>query len=348
MNMYQKFIANERLRRFCVLMSIFVILFFMREFITTILLTFIFVFLMIRLDYLIQRFIKMPTPLIVIILYLLILSLIYLAITKYVPIIINQSSQLFTTVYHFYRDLPETDNQMVTTIRNYIENTSLVVQFKNGASLALNYVKSIGSLGISFVMAFILSFFYMIERKQMYNFSRLFLDSDFKWFFQDIYYFSKKFVNTFGVVLEAQFIIALINTTLTTIALASLGFSQLPSLAVMVFLLGLIPVAGVIISCVPLSILSYYQGGMHDVIIILIVITAIHFLESYILNPKLMSSKTELPIFYTFVILLVSERLFGIWGLIVGIPIFTFFLDILGVKPIKEREEKSSLKKPTT
>ncbi|NRE04462.1 hypothetical protein DBN73_17895, partial [Enterococcus faecalis] len=42
-----------------------------------------------------------------------------------------------------------------------------------------------------------------------------------------------------------------------------------------------------------------------------------------VLNPKFMSSKTELPIFYTFVILLVSERLFGVWGLIVGIPVFT-------------------------
>ena len=46
------------------------------------------------------------------------------------------------------------------------------------------------------------------------------------------------------------------------------------------------------------------------------------------------SSRTELPIFYTFVVLLVSEHLFGTWGLIVGVPIFTFLLDIADVKPI--------------
>lgn len=45
-----------------------------------------------------------------------------------------------------------------------------------------------------------------------------------------------------------------------------------------------------------------------------------------------MSSKTELPIFYTFVVLLAGEALWGTWGLIVGVPVFTFFLDILGVK----------------
>ena len=58
----------------------------------------------------------------------------------------------------------------------------------------------------------------------------------------------------------------------------------------------------------------------------------IHAIEAYILNPKFMSSRTKLPIFYTFVILLVSEKFLGVWGLIVGIPIFNFFLEILGVK----------------
>lgn len=336
MQLYHRFIAQEKLRRLCVLLFIIFTLFFLKEFITLILLTFIFIYLMIRLDRLIHRWMRIPTRITVIILYVLIIIFIYLAMTKYVPIILNQSSQLIASLYRFYQFLPRSENEILIYIRNFIDNSNIIDQVKHGASIALNYAKSIGSLGISFVMAFVLSFFYMIEQKQMHQFSKLFLRSPFAWFFKDIHYFAVKFVNTFGVVLEAQFFISLINTTLTTIALAFLGFTQLPSLALMVFLLGLIPVAGVILSCIPLSILSYYEGGIHDVIIILIVITAIHFLESYVLNPKLMSSKTDLPIFYTFVILLVSEQLFGIWGLIVGIPIFTFFLDILGVKPIQE------------
>ena len=66
----------------------------------------------------------------------------------------------------------------------------------------------------------------------------------------------------------------------------------------------------------------------------------VHALEAYVLNPKLMSSRTELPIFYTFVVLYVSEHLFGMWGLIVGIPVFTFLLDILGVKSDHIRRER--------
>jgi predicted PurR-regulated permease PerM len=53
-----------------------------------------------------------------------------------------------------------------------------------------------------------------------------------------------------------------------------------------------------------------------------------------------MSSMTHLPIFFTFVVLIVSEELLGAWGLIIGIPIFVFFLDILGVHQIGRKKPK--------
>ncbi|MFP3324879.1 AI-2E family transporter, partial [Planococcus sp. SIMBA_160] len=71
-------------------------------------------------------------------------------------------------------------------------------------------------------------------------------------------------------------------------------------------------------------------GGMY-VLYIVLVIVIIHAIEAYFLNPKLMSAKTELPIFFTFIVLIFSEHYIGIWGLIIGIPIFVFILDILEV-----------------
>lgn len=77
------------------------------------------------------------------------------------------------------------------------------------------------------------------------------------------------------------------------------------------------------------------------VVYILVFITVIHALESYLLNPKFMSAKTNLPVFYTFMILIFSEHFLGIWGLIIGIPIFIFLLDVLDVnndEPIKDNK----------
>ncbi|BAK21408.1 hypothetical protein MPTP_0949 [Melissococcus plutonius ATCC 35311] len=334
MNLYDKFIQNRRLRRLTVLLIIILLLFLARSIITAILLTFIFTFLAMRCVTFIQKYLKIPSVILVLTLYALVVFLIYLAITKYVPIAVHQSVQMYNSVLYFYHNSDNNTNQIFNLANSYLEKNNLMSQVQNGATILLHYIKNVSSLGISFILSFILSFFFMIEKDQMAAFSKLFLKSDLSWFFGDIYYFANKFVNTFGVVVEAQFFIAIVNTVITTIALAVIGFHQLPGLIIMIFILSLIPVAGVIVSCIPLSFIAYTQGGTNDVIYVLFVVIVVHILESYILNPKFMSSKTELPIFYTFVILLVSEHIFGIWGLIVGIPIFTFFLDVLKVKTI--------------
>ena len=61
MSLYQKFIQNERLRRFCVLALIIFVLYLSRSMITTILLTFIFTYLAVRLVHFVQRYMKIPT-----------------------------------------------------------------------------------------------------------------------------------------------------------------------------------------------------------------------------------------------------------------------------------------------
>lgn len=185
---------------------------------------------------------------------------------------------------------------------------------------------------VTFLLSLLLSFFYTIELDSLNAFGQKFLDSTFGWFFADVSFFAKKFINTFGIVLEAQIVIALVNTTITVITLLFMKMPNIPSLGIMVFLLSLIPVAGAIISVVPLSIIAYTVGGWQDVATIIVMIIVIHILESYVLNPKFMSSRTQLPIFFTFVVLLFAEHIWGTWGLIVGIPVFTFLLDILGVQ----------------
>ncbi len=163
--------------------------------------------------------------------------------------------------------------------------------------MIFQYVTSVGTIGLSLLMSLLLSFFFTIELRQLREFSEKFLSSTFGWFFQDVYYFGKIFVQTFGVVLEAQLFIAVCNTVITTICLAILQMPELPILALMIFLLSLIPVAGVIISLIPLTITGYAVGGIQYVIYIVIIIAIVHLLETYILNPQFMSAKTELPIF---------------------------------------------------
>ena len=143
--------------------------------------------------------------------------------------------------------------------------------------------------------------------------------------------------------IEVQLLIALFNTALTMIGLWILGFPYLIALTIMVFLLSLIPVAGVIISFIPIGIIGYQIGGLPMVLWAIGIILFIHAVETYFLNPRLYAHKTKLPMFYTFIILIFSQHYMGIWGLIIGIPIFMFLMDVLDV----EKPENAELdKKP--
>lgn len=338
-NAWHRFIDNVPLLRFAVLALLIWVLYLMRGMLSTILLTFIFTYIVVHWVRFVQRWIpRLPSLLVVLATYVVLIAAVYFAVTKYLPLLINEIIKMVNSVLKFYQS--QDGSWLIKQLNHYISASTVTAQVKHGINLAFSTLTSLTKMAVTFFMSFILSFFYTIELKQMYSFSRLFLTSDlFSWLFEDIYFFGKKFVNTFGVVLEAQFFIALCNTALTTICLMFMHMPQILALALMVFVFSLVPVAGVIISLIPLSMVGYSVGGIRDVIYIIIMITAIHALESYVLNPKFMSSRTELPIFYTFVVLLVSEKLFGTWGLIVGVPIFTFLLDIMGVKSIGNKKQ---------
>lgn len=338
-NAWHRFIDNVPLRRFAVLALLIWVLYLVRGMLSAILLTFIFTYIVVHWVRFVQRWIpRLPSLLVVLATYVVLIAAVYFAVTKYLPLLINEIIKMVNSVLKFYQS--QDGSWLIKQLNHYISASTVTAQVKHGINLAFSTLTSLTKMAVTFFMSFILSFFYTIELKQMYSFSRLFLTSDlFSWLFEDIYFFGKKFVNTFGVVLEAQFFIALCNTALTTICLMFMHMPQILALALMVFVFSLVPVAGVIISLIPLSMVGYSVGGIRDVIYIIIMITAIHALESYVLNPKFMSSRTELPIFYTFVVLLVSEKLFGTWGLIVGVPIFTFLLDIMGIKSIGDKKQ---------
>ncbi|MDO4903162.1 MAG: AI-2E family transporter [Limosilactobacillus sp.] len=334
-NAWHRFIENKELRRFVVLAFIIFVLWMVRSMMNTILLTFILTYIVVNWVHWVRRWIKLSPAIIVIVTYALLISLLYFGITKYLPVLTHQIVKMVDSVMHFYTSDEAT--ALFHLVNQYVSAATIMAQAKHWLTIAVSTLTSVGALAVTFVMSLILSFFYTLELKQTETFSKMFLTSKFSWFFQDVAYFGQKFTNTFGVVLEAQFFIAICNTVITTICLEFMQMPQIFALSLVVFIFSLVPVAGVVISTIPLSLVAYSVGGIRDVIYIIIMVIVIHAVEAYVLNPKFMSSQTDLPIFYTFVVLLVSEHFLGTWGLIVGVPIFTFLLDVLGVKQIKKK-----------
>lgn len=192
-------------------------------------------------------------------------------------------------------------------------------------------VTKVGGFGVHLFLSMILSFFLLLEKKKIRRFGERLSDSRISFIYEYWITFGTNFCITFGKVMKVQITIALINSVLSMILLTVLGFPQIMSLGAMIFVLGLIPVAGMIISLIPLSIIAFNVGGIGKVAAVILMILLIHALEAYILNPKLMSDKTELPVCFVFIILLVGEHYLGVWGLLIGVPIFIFLMNALEV-----------------
>ncbi|MCJ8008797.1 AI-2E family transporter [Lederbergia wuyishanensis] len=325
----QEFFQKKGVKRFIIFGLIVFILYLMRSMINLILLTFIFAFLMDRLVEFTARRIPINRKILALMLYTLIVGLLTWGLVKYLPIITLEITQLVRRITAFYAE-PH-DNVVINYIESIIASKQITAYLENGLSFLLRYFSDISKTSIQVLIALILSLFFLLEKVRLKEFTAKFKDSKIAPFYYEIEFFAQKFTRTFGKVIEAQFIIAIVNCGLTVISLVILGFPQIFGLAIMIFFLGLIPVAGVIISLVPLCLIAYTIGGFVKVLYVVVAIMIIHAIEAYILNPKLMSSKTDLPVFYTFIVLIFSQNFFGVWGLIIGIPVFVFLLDVLGV-----------------
>ncbi|WP_394233286.1 AI-2E family transporter [Niallia oryzisoli] len=335
MNELTKLLQNKGIKRIFIFVLIVLILYSMKSMINFILLTFIFSFLMDRLVTFVTKILPINRKLTVLVSYTLIVGLLSYGIVKYLPIVLYEITELIKQVTAFYKQPQE--NAIMNYLVSLLEKNQISQYLEQGLTFVISYFTNFSQLALQVFLALLLSLFFLLEKPRLITFTQKFQHSKLAAFYKEIAYFGGKFARTFGKVIEAQFIIAIVNCVLSIIALSIMDFPQLFGLAIMIFFLGLIPVAGVIISLIPLSLIAYTIGGFIQVVYILITVAIIHAIEAYILNPKLMSSKTDLPIFYTFIVLIFSEHFFGVWGLIIGIPIFVFFLDVFEVT---NREEK--------
>jgi predicted PurR-regulated permease PerM len=216
---------------------------------------------------------------------------------------------------------------------NNIFNPASVQEIVKGT---FENLKNIGIFLTKFFIALILSYVFLIDRKKIADYLETMKGGNFSFLYEEYRIIFEKVTKGFGLIFKAQAIIALVNAILTIIGLLVISFfhggDSFPyviTLGVIVFIFGFVPILGTFLSWIPILIIGYNYGGTSIIIAILGMIAFIHAVEAYYLNPKIVSAYMELPVFLTFLILLVSEHMFGFVGLLIGVPLFYIFVDVL-------------------
>ena len=135
-----------------------------------------------------------------------------------------------------------------------------------------------------------------------------------------------------GKAFRAQAIIATCNTALTA---AGLWFFNMPSivlLSALVFMCGFIPILGTFLSSIPILLFGIQVGGLGMMLKLVALIIMVHAFEAYVLNPKITGNILHIHPLLVLVLLLIGERFFGVWGMVLGVPVGYYVISVLTLK----------------
>jgi len=147
--------------------------------------------------------------------------------------------------------------------------------------------------------------------------------------------------------LRAQMAISAVNTVLTAIGLALLGLPSIAMLAVIVFVCGLVPVLGLFVSIMPILLIAINVGGAKLILATLGMIFAIHLIESYLLNPLIYGAEFKFNPVLTLIILFVAYHAFGIWGMLLGLPVARYLIRDVFKIPLEGKAVDGAAELPT-
>ncbi|MFZ9584443.1 MAG: AI-2E family transporter [Pseudohongiellaceae bacterium] len=205
-------------------------------------------------------------------------------------------------------------------------NALLAEQMSNGRTLALGIVTWLYRATATMLLALLFSFLLLLDLKRIVEGVQRLRQSR----VADFYEVAATPVVRFGVLvgraIEAQGMIAVVNTVLTLIGLLLLKIPLLMVLGFIVFVCSFIPVLGVFISTTPVVLVALNAGGIGLSLWVVALITLIHVVEAYLLNPLIYGKHLRLNPVLTLVILYVGYHGFGLWGMLLGVPVSRYLL----------------------
>jgi predicted PurR-regulated permease PerM len=128
--------------------------------------------------------------------------------------------------------------------------------------------------------------------------------------------------------LQAQLALSVMIGILIYIGLAIFGIQHKILLALIASVLEIIPIFGPILAAIPAVMFGLLKSPIVALWIILIY-TIVHQLENHVLVPNIMNRAIGLNPVIVIIALLVGGKLFGIPGIILGVPVAVVFVEII-------------------
>lgn len=289
-------------------------------------LLFISVILMSALVPLINFFIKLRIPKVISILitYVIIISAISGIIIGFLPLLIEQSNRLISTVPPF---LIEYFN--ITNIDQTFLQTQLTDLSKNLLSWTLVFFDNL----ITIIFLLVLTFYLLLEREELEkHLSSFFLNQEMR-----VKNLIIKIEEKLGAWVRGQLSLSLIIGILAYIGLILLNMPYALTLALLAGLLEVVPVIGPIVAAIPAVVIAFtispvLAGGVAAMYFV------IQQLENNLIVPQVMKRAVGLNPLVIILAIAIGSRLLGIIGALLAVPL-TVVLQIIFTDVLMEKKD---------
>lgn len=234
---------------------------------------------------------------------------------------------------------PESDNPAMvkkglgySPTRSMLQQLFKVDEVSGGIENINHLLGALGNIGgkiatvtSTFLLSILFSFLIILDLPRLSASVRELENTKLRFIYLSIAGDIRDFSRVLGKALEAQLIVATINSILTAVGISILGIGEhVAFLSVIVFFCSFIPVIGVFISSVPICLVALQVSGVQIMLLAVLLITVIHLIEGYILNPRIYGSYMRINPVIILIILTIGGKLFGFWGLLLGVPFCTY------------------------
>ena len=273
--------------------------------------------------------------------YIIAILIIVIVLIFVIPAIIDSAIEFVSNIQNYYNEALQAIDQLpaesflkseiVTNAIAKIQNIDLE-RFTNLESI-INYLKGAFNIvnGIfSAFVAFVVSIYILLERTQIINFIKKFINAIFK---ENTYKNIDKYFNNsneiFFKFIASQFLDAIIVGILVTIALSIMGVKYAPLLGFFIGLFNMIPYFGAIIAVGISVLITAITGGISQAIWMLIVVIILQQIDANIINPKIVGHSLQITPLIVLVAVTVGGAYFGIIGMFLGVPVAVVIKEIL-------------------
>ncbi len=260
------------------------------------------------------------------IVYIAFIGIFATALYFVIPSLIESVRQFFSDFDLYYKRFSETlkDLPVLSFMENILPTPEKIREYiPKVFSVASDTLGQVARVIADFLIGFAVSFYFVLGKNSfksgMKKVALAFLSEKAYKKASSLY---SSFVKTFSGYISGQLTEALIMGILCFIGMAILGFPYPLLISSIIAFTNLIPVFGPVMGTIPSALILLFADPMSAIWFVVFIII-LQQIESQLIYPRVVGTSVGLKPFWTLFAIIVGGNLFGIWGMILGIPLLS-------------------------